>query len=242
MKNTLYILAECLIITFFSCTKTATDETIIFIGDQKIPNITEFIPDSLLRAFGNVNLNFGDMPPLLDRQFIANDKDHDDQMEIIYSNNDYFPIGSLSPNIVFKHMFYAQHNAIAKYHFMTYGQESHADTVYIIGNAPYFTAYFKETRINSTNPNQSKCKLAAVISGEVGNEGIINYRYGYIIENYEDQNNNGLPVGTILVYKETDTIAYYKDWFNEDSILVNQAKYYPTGKFQNDHSLKGLKE
>lgn len=55
-----------------SCMKNEpkTNST-IFYGHQQIPNINEFMPQSLLEAMGNENLYFGDEPPRLEGCYIA---------------------------------------------------------------------------------------------------------------------------------------------------------------------------
>lgn len=55
-----------------SCMKNEpkTNST-IFYGHQQIPNINEFMPQSLLEAMGNANLYFGDEPPRLEGCYIA---------------------------------------------------------------------------------------------------------------------------------------------------------------------------
>ena len=55
-----------------SCLKDNPKEnTTVFYGHQQIPNINEFMPQSLLEALGNQNLYFGDEPPKLEGCYIA---------------------------------------------------------------------------------------------------------------------------------------------------------------------------
>lgn len=55
-----------------SCMKDDPKEnSTVFYGHQQIPNINEFMPQSLLEAMGNENLYFGDEPPRLEGCYIA---------------------------------------------------------------------------------------------------------------------------------------------------------------------------
>lgn len=55
-----------------SCLKDNPKENAtVFYGHQQIPNINEFMPQSLLEALGNQNLYFGDEPPKLEGCYIA---------------------------------------------------------------------------------------------------------------------------------------------------------------------------
>ena len=55
-----------------SCMKDNPKENAtVFYGHQQIPNINEFMPQSLLEALGNENLYFGDEPPRLEGCYIA---------------------------------------------------------------------------------------------------------------------------------------------------------------------------
>ena len=55
-----------------SCLKDNPKENAtVFYGHQQIPNINEFMPQSLLEALGNQNLYFGDEPPKLEGCYIV---------------------------------------------------------------------------------------------------------------------------------------------------------------------------
>ena len=54
-----------------SCLKKDGPDTTIFYGHQQIPDINEYMPQRLLKAFGNANLHFGDNPPKIDTCFVS---------------------------------------------------------------------------------------------------------------------------------------------------------------------------
>ena len=57
---------------FTSCLKdNPADNETIYYAYQQIPNINEFMPQSLLEALGNQNLYFGDEPPKLEGCYIV---------------------------------------------------------------------------------------------------------------------------------------------------------------------------
>ena len=62
----------CGLMLLSSCMKDNPKENAtVFYGHQQIPNINEFMPQSLLEAMGNENLFFGDEPPRIEGSYIA---------------------------------------------------------------------------------------------------------------------------------------------------------------------------
>lgn len=194
-----------------SCLKDNPKENAtVFYGHQQIPNINEFMPQSLLEALGNQNLYFGDEPPKLEGCYIA---DSIVATRIIRIPGSHW-IQTEGPIQGIKQLkFSEQHFGIAKlrYDFFNYSPQLNGiiqieasdtdttyllmkdyvdqfvadsltpvyfdnefstdvfNTVYIMGQDPYFTIFYYEIRL----PSQFRPLYANIISGKVDKEAII---------------------------------------------------------------------
>lgn len=194
-----------------SCLKDNPKENAtVFYGHQQIPNINEFMPQSLLEALGNQNLYFGDEPPKLEGCYIA---DSIVATRIIRIPGSHW-IQTEGPIQGIKQLkFSEQHFGIAKlrYDFFNYSPQLNGiiqieasdtdttyllmkdyvdqfvadsltpvyfdnefstdvfNTVYIMGQDPYFTIFYYEIRL----PSQFRPLYANIISGKVDKESII---------------------------------------------------------------------
>ena len=206
MKIRLSHIAFGLLLLLSSCLKEA-NETILVNDPQKIPFITDGSwSRELLELFGEENVNFGDTPPLLECEFQS-----DHQYVVTNLPEGQSPsIGSVTP-VVHYHKFRNQYIQICEYCGMNSGEGSPhvTDTAYIIGHDNLFTVYFIETWTTIGNPT-----LAVIMSGELADEGVVNYRYGYQIINYADYNipTNVYPVNSIFIFQDPDHLSEYTPW------------------------------
>ena len=70
----LFFCVFCGLSFFTSCLKDDPENNkTIYYAYQQIPNINDFMPQSLLRAMGDENLYYGDEPPKIEGAFVAND-------------------------------------------------------------------------------------------------------------------------------------------------------------------------
>ena len=208
--NCLKTVLMCLFInSLTSCTKSA-DETILVNAPQQIKLLNEW-PADLLALFGESNVYFGDVPPILDCSFKSNHKYVAVQIEGMQGP----PIGTLTP-ITRYFKFEDQYIAISEMQcFHTNGTDVHRTIypIYITGNREEetFTAYFCDTVSTPGTPDHM-----VIMSGKFTERGVENYRYGYKIVEYLDSDipNNVYPVNSIFIFEDVDGIADYDDWHN----------------------------
>lgn len=194
---------SCLI----SCVKSS-DETILVNDPQQIRLLNEW-PMDLLELFGEENVCFGDIPPIMECGFRSNHK----YVEVKIDGMSGPPIGTTTP-ITRYFKFEEQYIAISKLHcFHTNGIDVHRTIypVYITGHREdgTFTAYFSDTVQTSGTPLHM-----VVMSGRLTERGIEDYRYGYKIVKYLDSiiPSNVYPVNSIFVFEDSDGIADYDNW------------------------------
>ena len=198
----------CGLAALSSCMKDdpKNNETVYY-GYQEIPNINEFMPQSLLLAFGN-NIHFGDEPPKIEGTYVA---DNIFATDIILAPNspwNFQPTAIPTPQYF---EIYEQHKGIAKLNFKfpkgnpsDYGyfvessspdstdfivnsnpdffindtiapiyfkngnyKKENFNTVYIIGDDPYFTVFYYEVRdiMSKAQPLN-----AVILSGKIDKE------------------------------------------------------------------------
>ena len=220
MKNITLFLTLALSFALFSCTHN-TSNTIIFPDNQKIPDINTYMPMDLLEAFTNDNLHFGDNPPDLRCQFKA------DNLKVVFadavsSTGDvlFDTTTDFGHGFAYYHSIYYQHMGLGEYDFTLKENDGYGgyiitscDSVYIMGEDPYFTAFFYETR---NNPPKTEPRHAVIISGKAGPTGIEEYVYGYKVMGYGNLTplwESHFPIeGSIIIVKDSDGIAEYENW------------------------------
>lgn len=223
MKKSSIFCTLALSLALFSCTQN-TESTIIFPDNQRIPDINTYMPMDLLEAFTNENLNFGDNPPDLRYQFKA------DSLMVIYADafsstgeSLYDTTTDFGYAFAYYHNLYYQHMGLGEYDFTIKEDDGYggylitsSDSVYIMGEDPYFTAFFYETR---NNPPKTEPRHAVIISGEVTPNGIKNYVYGYQVMGYGNLTPLWEPrfpkEGSIIIIKDSDGLAEYDNWLQE---------------------------
>lgn len=200
------LVSNCLM----SCVKDA-DETILVNDPQQIRLLNEW-PSDLLELYGEENVFFGDIPPIMDCGFRSNHK----YVEVKVDGMSGPPIGTLTP-ITRYFKFEEQYIAIAKLHcFHTNGMDVHRTIypVYITGHREggSFTAYFCDTVQTPGMPIHM-----VIMSGRMTENGIEEYRYGYKIIKYlePDIQENVYPVNSIFVFEDADGIAEYDNWYGQ---------------------------
>ena len=191
-----------------SCLKEA-NETILVNDPQQIRLLNEW-PMDLLDLYGEENVCFGDIPPLMDCGFRANHKYVGVQIDGMSGP----PIGTLTP-ITRYFKFEDQYLSIAKLHCSQTNGEDVLRTiypVYLTGSKEKgtFTAYFCDTV-----PTPGRPVHRVVISGRMSERGIENYRYGYKIVEYLEPEaaGNVYPVNSIFVFEDADGLADFDDWY-----------------------------
>lgn len=197
------LLSNCLT----SCVKYA-DETILVNDPQQIRLLNEW-PDDLLELYGEENVFFGDIPPVMNCGFRSNHK----YVEVKIDGMSGPPIGTLTP-ITRYFKFEEQYIAIAKLHcFHTNGIDVHRTIypVYLTGNREdgCFTAYFCDTVQTPGTPIHM-----VVMSGRMTENGIENYRYGYKIIKYLEDGiqENVYPANSVFVFEDADDFVDYDNW------------------------------
>jgi hypothetical protein len=190
-----------------SCVKNA-DETILVNDPQQIMLLNEW-PEDLLVLYGEENICFGDVPPIVNCGFRANHKYAEVQIDGMSGP----PVGTLTP-ITRYYRFEEQYIAIAKLHcYQTNGIDEHRVIypVFLTGHEDdgTFTAYFTDT---VQTPGMPVHKV--VMSGRLTPRGIENYRYGYKIVEYLDSEvpSNAYPLNSVFVFEDADGVADYDNW------------------------------
>ena len=209
-SNQLFIIGVVLFVLpfFSSCLKEGND-TILVHDPQKIPFITDerWSPE-LRELFGEENINFGDLPPQLDCEFVSNHQYA--ATNLPYGQSP--PVGSMTP-VRHYHKFDNQYLQICEYYSMNSSEnvQHKIDTAFITGHDNKFTVYYLETWSTGGTPT-----LAVIISGELAEAGIVNYRYGYQIIHYADEvvPSNVYPLHTVFVFRDPDGLSEYVQWYH----------------------------
>lgn len=198
-----------------SCLKDGDGSSILLNDLQEIPLITEFLPEDLLTMFGEENVHFGDQPPVVDLEFVSNHEYVSTNLEPPFAP----PVGTISP-IKHYHKLNQQYLQIADYYSMSSEQtRCHIiSPVYLTGYGNKFTAYYFEEPNTYGSPVH-----ATMLSGELTNAGVRNFRYGYKIVRYNDSivAPTVYPANSIFIFKDHDGLAEKTDWFDE-SLLEPQ--------------------
>lgn len=202
---------------------------------QVIPDIHEVMPMDLILALGVEHLHFGDNPPAIPMPFY---------MDSLYLTQfiHNVDIDSTSPynkapscyHNRFSFAFLGQHRGVfdtmeyvRDYRYEpqigTYFHEYAGETkdIFIMGQAPYFTAYFKETIKREVGSATMASHItdytiemtqSAIISGKVTANGIEDFRMGIRIEGYnytsENQGINLPELHDMFIYDAHGTMPY----------------------------------
>ena len=215
------LLTLLVLLAFTSCLKEGDNASILLNDPQDIPLITEYLPVDLLEVFGEENVHFGDQPPVIDMEFVANHE----YAAIVMDSPNHPQIGEISGNLHY-HKFSGQYLQVADYFRMTTDELAFEEypcklisPVYISGRGNNFSVYYYEAPQTFGLP-----EYAVVLSGTVTNDGIKDYRYGYKIMKYNDTVNfdpyQHYPVNSIFVFKDHDGLAQKETWFDE-SLLIH---------------------
>ena len=209
------LLFTCGLLFLCSCLKDdPKNNSTVYYGFQKIPNINEFMPQRLLQVMDSLHyLHYGNEPPKMEGSYKASDLRLIVVKKGPYSHWMMAPTPQLgnqfvklyeqhigiakmqfwnekgTPNIPQTHFvetsstdstFYYvtanpehfTHDSLAPYYFQNYEyNKEDFNTVYIMGESPYFTIFYYEIRhIFTTNFQPLN---AVIISGKVDSETVI---------------------------------------------------------------------
>lgn len=238
----------CGLALFSSCMKDdpKNNETVYY-AYQQIPNINEFMPQTLLNAFSNY-LYYGDEPPKIEGSFVVDNIWITDA--ILSPGSPWMaPITSIPTPQYFE--FYEQHKGIAKLNFKypkgtpsdytyfversdpdsTYAvvtadpeffindtiapsyfkndnyKKEDFNTVYIMGNDPYFTVYYYEIR---DIKSKAQPLNAVIFSGRMDKEiTVVNDTVNQVTDTIEKPVIKDLKwcIETMKYYKEGTSIS-----------------------------------
>ena len=190
---------------------------------QVIPDIHDVIPMDLLEALGEDHLYFGDNPPKLSLDSLGFVK----KPAVIYdfikadSTSEYNLRVGEPKFYTFCFRFSDQHRGIAKYDYKCqyidtiYGGVYHeyyieyanvTDSVFIMGDAPYFTAYFHQDRRKESSSSaivDYGVHEASVLSGKVTETGIKDLYYAMKVVGYDnpvDAGSTCLNINDIVIF------------------------------------------
>ena len=181
---------------------------------QSIPSIDEVMPADLIAAMAPY-LHFGDTPPKIDTCFYL--KDHILISRFIH-NQDIDPTSSFSflegqPIDYRQHNFRwrGQHRCVADSYYYTrlvgdslqftpdvyyriYETATITDSIFIMGEGSYFTAYFPQEVKRGMEPDEQFSNFisdyelvrreSVIISGQITDQGVKDFHYGVRIEGY----------------------------------------------------------
>lgn len=196
---------------YVGCQKGDTNgETIVLLGEESyIKPFKNFVPDSLYTTFDTIFVTHGNhshvglIPPNVEGVYLIDPK-------IIYCSNYY--------DTVHSHEMYFeitdQHNRIANINLRDGGSVV-TDSVFIMGNDPYFTLYYTEYRIMPNNNAYSYITRNVFISGKKTDEGIHDIMYGTIIMKTPSINNPyvvSFVPGNYFIYTDPDGLAENSNW------------------------------
>ena len=210
---------------------------------QVIPPIDSIIPAELIKAMGPY-LHFGDNPPKIDGCFSLPDSIMFDKLIKADTNGDYrydsMPM-RIAPIDHYTFVFERQHRGIAECFYyecqypygMAYLYATVKDSIFIMGEGDYFTAYFHQdwkpwSSVPWSLVDLNSCRESVILSGKIGDNGIEEFRWGRYIESYNPTNFSyidlepsryGVP-GThdILIYNSNRTLLYnptFQKHFND---------------------------
>ncbi len=203
-----FVWMAALVLALSSCLKEG-DKTILLNDPQDIPFITDYLPEDLLRMFGEENVHFGDQPPVIDMEF----KSMHRFVSLSTSLPNHPQPGDLSP-ITYYHKICRQYLQKADYISMSSEENSSklVSPVYLTGRGNDFTVYYYEAPQTAGSPEH-----AVLFSGTVVNGGVKDLRYGYKILKYNDSivPPSVYPANSIFIFKDADGLAEACLWYQE---------------------------
>lgn len=253
MKTHIRLILTCVIATlaFTACKKeppAGTGSQPLDYALQVIPDIHEVMPKDLIIAMGSDHLFFGDNPPAITTPFYnANDKV---RLTDFVHNTDYNPNSPYSKpdSMEYDHRytfaFSGQHRGVLEnfsfvrdfrfendpvYGGAYYHEYSNVEKeIFVMGNAPYFTAYFKHVIKRETNSPSIASYMddyeierteSVILSGKVTPNGIEQVRFGSRVEGYSytspNQGVRGLPeIHDMFIYDILETMPFDTDYNN----------------------------
>lgn len=210
----------CLCFAFLSCEREGIDFDFNSPQDIQKVSLTLRNNEDLIAHFGEDNIHFGPVPPNLeDISFKVTGMDYDYCERYVFGPTpDDPPIQSHAEPPTYEasrnhHHFFGHKQGISKHKLMTidtyadvYTKEN--DTVYVIGSAPDFTAYYieKTHEEGSGNPTNAILISGTLVYDQSGNFiGVKNYRIGKKILEYEYHPTiNAYAQGTIEVKRHDE--------------------------------------
>ena len=169
---------------------------------QDIPILSDVIPQELLDAFGEENVNFGPKPPnLSDLSFMVNGLDYVYCKRYIFGPNGTYMLSPTDPptheGTLYYHHFSNHWEHLSHHKLKTIDPSGNIfirsnDSTFIIGHDSLFTAYFQETieEPHSGNPTNFILISGTLVIDTTAHDSIIgirNYRIGKLIKDYERQ-------------------------------------------------------
>ena len=194
---------------------------------QVIPDIHDVTPTDLMEAVGITNLHFGDNPPKLYIDSLGFVRKYAKVWNFIKADSTTQYGMTIGETKLYTNCFhfYDQHRGIAKYDYKCvnldtiYGGVSHqyyieysnvTDSVFIMGEKPYFTAYFTQKRHKESSfPNMTDygSHEYIILTGEVTSTGIKDFYYGLKVKAYDNPADAGYSCLNI-----NDIVVYYIDF------------------------------
>lgn len=186
------------IVLLLSCCKEHDGIDFDFYEPQTVVSILDTIPEDLVEAFGEEYFHFGPTPPNLSNlSFLVDGLQYVKAIRYVFG-----PEGTPVPSQAemppmdmtrYLHHFYSSTGGISSHRLKTIDPSNNQflrqnDTVFIIGNGPYFTAYYIDSiqEYSSGNPVN-----AVIVSGVIQSDnitgaflGIDHYRIGKKILSY----------------------------------------------------------
>lgn len=200
---------------------------------QVIPDIHKVMPIDLVMAMDSMNaLHFGDNPPKLYLDSVKGFRKKDTEI-IYYLPSDTTIVFDVSVGDI-KHYsdcfrFYDQHKGVADLDYrceytdngpndFMFEVSSATDSVFIMGENGFFTAYYKQIRHKKKSAMYSAVvdygsHEAVILSGKVTSNGIQNLFYGIKILGYDDPSDAGdlcLNIGDIVIYYQN--FSPFEEW------------------------------
>ena len=203
---------------------------------QTIPDIHALFKDhvDLIDAMDTL-LHFGDTPPLLSKLIEDTTDQHKDTVlgfcndSLVlkhYHKSDPNAFYPGPPELVrgtYQFLFNNQHRGVASLHFTSINHDngpddhyiesaSRRDSVFIMGEKPYFTVYFfqqlkKDLVVSGYHPQDVGARQAFIISGEVTDNGIKDLFVGFKVYGYDIPTSAG--IGALSI---GDIVVYYRDF------------------------------
>jgi len=194
----LLVILSGLTLCLASCSKSSDDP-------QKSVSIKDVIPSTLLNDLKNrMNIYDGDTPPSIDGSYLIS------PAVLVSTTLLTDSCGDIYVDNYIKFTNQNKNNVVA---FNSYEDGSHtssSNSLSICGTGRYFTAYLTDYEVSTTDGYTATS--ATVISGEKVASGIRNIRYAFLMISKNDPNDDLVPVNTIRVFADKDSLATNAIW------------------------------